>query len=185
MRQKYFFKISFFLVFNLLCIGCLSAGENEKNISESYLKEIVTQLGLTDDSPFDQIKSIHKNAHLFAPLLVQELKLITPYNMNVSDLKDLDKTAIHVIWCIRALQSITGKKFTANTKTIEQLPIQEFLGRKNPLPFFTEWMSRAKIYMAPQDVQKKIIKKWEVFLEENPKFQIREYNFWEDDDWYF
>jgi hypothetical protein len=185
MGRKYVFIIPLFLMFTLLCTPYLSTGENEKSVRESILIEKVTQLGLTDENPLDQIVTIHKDAYLAAPLLLKELKLIAPYNMQCYDLNDLDKTAMHVIWCIRALRSITGKQFAANTETIKKVPIQEYLGKRNPLPFFTEWMSRAKIYVAPQDVQKKIIKKWKVFLEKNPNFQIRKYNFWEDDDWYF
>lgn len=186
--NKFSETIMIFLLFLIIVSESISSvcAENSRFLDElSAIESEVSNLGLTDTNPLDQVERLHNSAHLAAPLLFQQLRVIEPYIIKAHELKNTDKDAMHVIWCIRALQSLTNEKFTANTNVEEELPIQKHLGKKNPLPFFAEWMSREMIYVAPQDVQRQIIEKWEIFLDKNPNFKIRTYEFWSDDDWYF
>jgi hypothetical protein len=89
--------------------------------------------------------------------------------------EEKQKTAMHVIWCIRALRYLTGGlDFTGRTRyrfKESERERKHFLTIKSEteLPFFSVWMSRDTIYIAPLDVQREIIDKWIQWYEEQGK----------------
>jgi uncharacterized protein YfcZ (UPF0381/DUF406 family) len=97
--------------------------------------------------------------------------------------------AMKVIWSIRALRYLTnGKDFTSETSYIfneSEEDRKHFLTifSEKDIPFFSVWMSRDIIYIAPEDVQIKIIEQWKRWYSENGKNFI--YKSSEVMDWYY
>lgn len=90
------------------------------------------------------------------------------------------------VWVIRALRSLTGLDFRATT--IAKLSSDEAhflnLNKHNQIEFFGTWMSRDRVWVAPEDAQTAIIKQWRDWFTQhghNHKY-VNDTNF---DDWYF
>lgn len=142
---------------------------------------IVRQLGTNRDAaPFCSVRHLHVHGRAAVPLLVRQLLVLrpdTPWD-----------TELHVIWCVRALRSITGQKFqfSHRAKMVRRyncLPSpRKCPGRlvKNtgePMPFFEEGMSRPQIYLSPPDVRWRVIQAWKTWVNKNGRtFTVQEYD---------
>jgi len=107
-----------------------------------------------------------------AGLLVSELSLVPETKLTA----DQQRGAVeHVLWAIRALRFLTGgKDFCASTvhrfaATQEEQNRRYWLRfrRHNCLSFFAAWPSRGSVYIAPRDVQEKIIVQWKKWYRTN------------------
>lgn len=156
--------------------GCLAAPEVEPGGGEASPRREVASLGLAPENPLEQIRGLHVVGSSVLPALVGELRVIRPGTPDANEM--------HIIWCIRALRSLTGQEFQHVTAGTDPCELQEFLGRDGPLPFFAEWMSRGRVYVAPRDVQAAVIADWRAWVRAHPACRIRDYAFWPDG-WYF
>jgi hypothetical protein len=111
------------------------------------------------------VMALHSRPREAVLLLVRELHPVDPDFSTKTSSED----ALHVIWCIRALRSITGEDVSGRRflfRTEERLTDsqREFLHQDKPLPFFAEWMSHAKVYLAPRDVQTRVVAAWQAWV---------------------
>jgi len=120
--------------------------------------------------PFARIQLLAKEPAKSAGLLISELRVVDRAMTRPE--KERSDTE-HVLWSVRALRFITGgKDFCSSTKyqfgksELEQNR-KYFLTLKNHdcLPFFALWPSRGIDYIAPPDVQTKIISRWKSWYE--------------------
>jgi hypothetical protein len=120
------------------------------------LPDTVRHLGEAD--PEQITEALHGCGRAAVPLLIQELKVIDPE----SDGGDW----LHMVWCERALRSITGKYF--EFRTTQRLGrVAEMRSKDDELGYVMERMSNGRIYLAPKDVQKKVIEAWKAWFAEN------------------
>ena len=143
--------------------GCYSS-----NSAAPEVLRLVRSLGRADFKDFNTVKDLHACAHEAAPLLVEELKVV--------DSDWPDPKTMHVIWCIRALRSMTGENFERPTHVSGSFAMEEVRLRDEPMPFFFEWMSRGRIFLAPKDVQAAVIEDWKKWIGENPNFQVQKHD---------
>jgi hypothetical protein len=165
-------KITIILV-GLLLIGCVSH-DNEKQIRQAAKK-----LGVSDSHTYHKlVETFNVNPHLACKYLINELRVIPETHIKGYSQEQYPES-MHVIWCLRALRSLTGKSFFCKTK-YKFNPKEErnriywlykdkktncsvdWLNEsfKYDIPFFAVWMSRDSIFIAPPDVQKSIINQW-------------------------
>jgi hypothetical protein len=151
--------------------------DSPRDLSEIELRALVQRLGTSQDpEPFETMRQLHTAGRTAVELLLRELQPVDP------DAWD-DRTQ-HAIWCERALRSLTGRVF--RFKTTERLDARqrELLSPDDEIGFFAEWMSRGRLYLAPRDVQEKVIAAWQTWYAERARdFEPRPYRF--DDEWYF
>ena len=141
-------------------------------------RSLIARLGTdADTNPVDTIKALHRYSRDAVPKLIEELRVVDP------DKGDSEWN--HVVWCERALRSMTGKVFKFRTSERLTSRQQEFLDPGEPMGYFAEWMSRGRVYVAPKDVQRAVIDAWHKWLAQDGKnFNTRQFS-WEWDDWYF
>ena len=109
---------------------------------------------------------LNQQPQLAAKLLIKELRLIHEEKIKPGEVGQ-HKQTMHVIWSLRALYYLTGIHFTTPLNTESELAQMEKKRRyfltimqKNRIQFFSVWMSRDIIYIAPISDQEKIIARW-------------------------
>jgi|SRR5437667_2389577 len=169
----------------LLCASPLTWSYGNSDASRA-VQERIKSLGAGDPNDFEPLYQYPVSATRF---LVAELHVIKRGSYRTSEAEGfgpINHEAAHVIWCIRALRSLTGLNFKATTNA--QLDEKEghFLGYANnrEVSFFGTWMSRDLSFVAPEDAQQKIIAKWKSwFTEHGTTYKyVNERNI---DKWYF
>lgn len=117
----------------------------------------VKALGSEPD-PSATIEQLHACGRRAVPLLVSELRVVDPENVNAE--------WWHVAWVERALRSITGQyfRFSADEKPGETV---ESRSRSKKMGFVTERMANGRVTIAPRDVQARVIRAWQDWLKDN------------------
>jgi len=151
----------------MLCLnaGLLSGQETAK------VREQVERLGMGDDD-FRIVASLAETPQLSVRVLTDELHPVKNVRILASE-KDLG--AEHILWCIRALRYLTGGKDfcgkTAHTFGNSELERDRkywlYFRHKTCISFFAMWPSRGSEYIAPEDAQNEIIKKWKDWFEKD------------------
>ena len=109
-------------------------------------------------------------------MLVEELHIVDPDRF--------DDKMMHVVWCIRALRSLTGEDFYFRTTLPLSRRSATFLHPERPMGFISYWMSHATLYVAPQDVQRRAIDAWKAWaLARGERFTVQP--FVPFGDWFF
>jgi hypothetical protein len=155
------------LVISLLLLGTLEYSRASDGEAENVIKKLGPQTMPED------LNALANNPIEFAGLLINELAIV-PENKILAGDQSANKKAMHIIWCIRALRSMTGLDFTAPTgnrfsKRVDEQTRNDLLKRpaSDDVRFFAVWMSRDSIYVAPADAQEKIIKRWKEWYARN------------------
>jgi len=149
--------ISLTLIYIILSSTLVSAAENK---SCKQISDTIHNFGnVNDEDSGNTVRELHECGLAAVPLLINELRVIDPEKTD-------NVTWWHMVWCERALRSITGQYFMFKSK--EKLGrLSEFRDQDSELGYVMEWMSRAQVYIAPRDVQEKVIHSWKVWQEEN------------------
>jgi hypothetical protein len=123
----------------------------------------------------ETIRELHQCGATAVPLLLEQLRVVDP--------EKRDAKWRHAVWCERALRSITGQYFRfKSTKSLGQLA--EYRSQEDELGYAMEWMSHARIYIAPRDVQEKIIGSWhEWYVEHGAVFEVAPFDAYAE--WYW
>ncbi|MEP7355478.1 MAG: hypothetical protein ABI824_19790 [Acidobacteriota bacterium] len=149
------------------------------SIHAGSVEDLVKELGQSDGSDVQRVQQLAERPALAAKLLISQLHLVKPARVLASE-KDRDTE--HVLWSIRALRYLTGgKDFCAATSYrfgSSELEVNRkywlMLDGRTCLPFFAMWPSRGSDYIAPADVQTKIIDQWRKwFAKEGASFVYR------------
>jgi hypothetical protein len=182
----YFFVLGFFLI-----TPCWGQEVLDCNLTEP--QQLVKQLGTDSFDDFKAIYCLAKTPYKSIGLLINELRPIKEtyiWGYEENPVKNHPE-AMHVMMCICGLRFITGGMDFQATSSYRFKKSEEercyFLHNyenepkssegifKDPnLKFFAVWMSRGTRFIAPQDAQSKIIKKWREWYAEispNTKFQ--------------
>lgn len=151
-------------------------------VATSDVNDLIVKLGY--DSSDRQINTIASyRQDIVVPLLLRELRVVdvpVVYE-DGAELNDLpsftsvkmNDLGIHVIMCIRVLESISSRKFTASSKfdfrvDIREDPdledriglIQATVANRKCYNSYYHWVSHLKYFLPPVQAQKKIISKW-------------------------
>jgi len=158
----------------------IPATQAQSGPSDAEIKAAIARLGdNTDAKGFVQFEILYKNPRRSAELLIKQLKPV-PRGQYVSGKHP------QVVWNIRALRSLTGLDFRAETNSDLDEEESHFLdlNAKGEVRFFGTWMSRDRVWVAPVDAQAIIIKKWQEWFEKNGKTftYVNDHDF---DKWYF
>lgn len=133
------------------------------------VEELVEALGQRDEHDVQRIQQMAGDPARAAAVLIRQLHVVKPTRVLASE-KDRDTE--RVLWSIRALRYLTGgKDFCAVTTykfgSSELETNRKYwltLNGRACLPFFAMWTSRGSDYVAPPDVQAKIIEQWRKWL---------------------
>ena len=146
---------------------------------DAEIKAAIAKLG-ADTSGFDQFEILYKNPRRSAELLIASLQPVR---------RGQYQSGKHpqVVWIIRALRSLTGLNFRAQTQANLTEDEAHFLDRDattDEVNFFGTWMSRDRVWVAPLDAQTIIIGKWREWFEKKGQTftYVNDRNF---DNWYF
>ena len=121
--------------------------------------ELVHVLGTSKDrDPCESVGKLHSYGRQMVPLLIGELRVIDP-----NPAKANTDGWWHAAWCERALRSMTGQRFKFHTRQKLPRDLAEFHVPEEPLGYVVEWMSRARVSLAPRDVQAKVIEAWKAW----------------------
>lgn len=159
------FRMRTCAVLAFLILGALACADQQgpstrvaQEASSSPVAVLVKHIGSAKDGdPTATLAQLHQHNGEAVDHLIEELS-------PVGDVRD--PSWKHMVWCIRALRSLTGKRFefrTTETLTARQ---REFLKPNRPIPFFALRMSTSQYFLAPRDVQHKIIESWRQWWEE-------------------
>jgi hypothetical protein len=138
------------------------------------LPAYIKNLGREPD-PSATTEQLHSCGREALPLLVYELRIVDPEIVNAE--------WWHVAWVERALRSITGQyfQFASNEKLGS---VKEYRLQSQKMGFVMEWMSHGRVYIAPRDVQAKVIQAWHNWLKDNGNsFPVK--NFEPYGEWFF
>lgn len=151
--------------------------------SGTSLATVVSDLGKDgkDLGDLERIKFLARQPAEAARLLVQELHPVRGVRIlgNEHYLRQWRETE-HVVWCLRALRSLTGgMDFRAKTthefgdteveENREWFTGGEQFPKDGTVHFFGVWMSRDSLYIAPKDAQLRIIQMWKSWYEAKGK----------------
>jgi hypothetical protein len=157
------------------------------------IKHLGEGTGVASWKPHFQVLSEHPRDAV--DRLIRELHVIDPTPPAVlppeTSSEPANLSALHVVWCIRALRYLTGgvefRGSTAHVFGPDEDKREYFLnlkGKDGELPFFHTWMSTGTVFLAPPDAQRQIIDKWRSWYSEHgaahkyvPLSRL--------DDWYF
>ena len=147
--------------------------------SDGEIKAAIAKLGANTGS-FDQFEILYKNPRRSTELLIASLHSVR---------RGQYQSGRHpqVVWMIRALRSLTGLNFRAQTQaelTDDEAHFLDHNASTNDVNFFGTWMSRDRTWVAPLDAQTTIIRKWREWFEKkgNTFTYVNDRNF---DNWYF
>lgn len=125
------------------------------------------------------VAALHAHGREAVPLLVAELRVVDPDPRITSQ-----ELWWHLVWCERALRSITGQRFEFRTEEPLSADLAQFRSKQDSLSYAMEWMSRGAVFIAPRDVQAKVIDSWHSWLLANANtFEVQPYAAYGD--WYF
>jgi hypothetical protein len=132
---------------------------------------------LNNDSLERSLQLFYSNQYRSTELLIAALKPTRRGNYHEHP---------QVVWTVRALRSLTGLDFRSTTKATLTEDEANFFDPDSTgqIPFFGTWMSRDRVWVAPQDAQIAIIKKWRMWFAEHG----RRYKYVDDPvaaHWYF
>jgi hypothetical protein len=129
-----------------------------------------------DADPSASVQALHAAGREAVPLLVAQLSVVDP--------EAFDDRAMHVVWCIRALRSLTGQDFYFHTGLPLSPRSAAHLDAKEPMGFYAYWMSHGLLYVAPPDVQRKVIEAWKGWAQaRTDKFDVQPFQPYGD--WFF
>jgi len=143
-----------------------------ENRSCRELTKTVRSLGIPWQAAHREVvRELHECGSVAVRLLVAELQVIDPESLD-------DPRWGHMVWCERALRSITGQEFLFESS--EPLGrLAEFRGKGDRLGYVEEWMSLARVYVAPRDVQRKVIESWYTWLKKHARgFAVHPFGEW-------
>jgi hypothetical protein len=148
--------------------------------TDDQIRAAIAKLGVrTDEKGFAEFEVLYHNPRRSAELLIRSLQPVKRGQY-------LTGTHPQVVWNIRALRSLTGLDFRAKTRAELTEDEAHFLALDNngTVLFFGTWMSRDRVWVAPMDAQKAIIKSWQEWLVKYGEHfsYVNDRNF---DDWYF
>lgn len=110
-----------------------------------------------------------------AGCLLRQLRIVRAASLEPSD-QEIRPEDLRVIWTLRALRFMTdGQEFfaplTNDMARMLHSKRREFLTkrREGEVAFFSVWMSRDIIYIAPHEAQRTIISKWMYWYETQGK----------------
>lgn len=96
-----------------------------------------------------------------AEVLVESLDVVEPIASIDVDIN---------VWRLRALYALSGVRFRGRTSEDLDSKQRAFLLHDDgSVNYFGTWMSRDKTWIAPQDAQKEIITKWQVWVKSEAK----------------
>jgi hypothetical protein len=164
------------LLFSLLPSVGIAAGESPQT-TDLLIKQAIRDLG-KGGYP-DQLATFWQYPQRSTELLLAELKPV-PRG------KYPNGSHPHVVWCIRALRSLTALDFRGVTRMKLNDDERQFLvlGKDKRVRFFGTWMSRDLVWVAPEDAQRQIISRWKDWFKKNGAG----YSYKNDehvDNWYF
>jgi len=176
-----------FLVWIAILLGAfpLNWSYGSSDLSGS-VQERIKNLGAGGTNDFEPL---YKDPVSATRMLIEELHVIKRGRYRTSEdegFGPIHYEAAHVIWCIRALRSLTGLEFKASTNAKLDEMEAHFLGYgdNHEVSYFGTWMSRDLSFVAPEDAQQKIITKWRSWFTKHGK--THEYvNQRSIDKWYF
>jgi hypothetical protein len=118
----------------------------------------IKRLG-SEKNPSRTVQDLHQCGREAVRLLALELRVVDP--------EVFDEQWDHAVWVERALRSITGEYF--EFVSAEELPTElgKFRGQADPLGYTMEWMSHARIFIAPRDVQSRVIAARDAWIKNN------------------
>lgn len=145
--------------------------------SNSELDRLVESLGV-DGNIFDTVSALHDFGRPAVLRLVEELH---PVAWGEGPAEHIQ----HVIRCVQALRSLTAQRFTSLTSEDLVRDEMTWFDRGDDTPFFWIWMSRSRIYCAPNYVQRDIIRQWREWVAANPNFVVPPYGVASSSLWYF
>jgi hypothetical protein len=131
---------------------------DQKVASDAEIEAAIAHLN--NDSVESSLQLFYSNQYRSTELLIAALRPTSRGNYHKHP---------QVVWTIRALRSLTGLDFRAATKASLTADEMNFFDpdATGLIPFFATWMSRDRVWVAPQDVQNAIIKKWRVWFVEH------------------
>jgi hypothetical protein len=154
-----------FVLFALFTVPFATA-QSRPEQSTLTLEQRVARLGAQGNDDAGDVKQLAKTPGASAKLLVAGLHTISDSEESAK----VDESSIeHVLWLIRGLRYITGgldfcaqsKHSFGNSEEEKNRRYWLTFHHKECLTFFGYWMSRDRIYIAPQDAQKNIIDQWQ------------------------
>ena len=161
----------------LLLSGVLVEASETPQSADLLIQEAIRNLG--NGRYPDDLVIFWRHPRRSTELLLDELKLV-PRG------KYPNGKHPHVVWCIRALRSLTGLDFRGVTREKLNEDERQFLrvGKDGSVKFFGTWMSRDLVWVAPEDAQKQIIVRWKNWF----KKEGARHSYINDehmDNWYF
>jgi hypothetical protein len=151
-----------------LGFALIASGQDKQSIAKA-----VDDLGKAENN-VALVKLMAADPSKAVGLLVSQLRTVPGVKLtNGQHQEEID----HIFWTTRALKFLTGgKDFCVPTahkfaKTEEEQDREYWLRfhNHNCLRFFSLWPSRGTVYIAPRDVQEKIIAQWKEWYRVNGK----------------
>lgn len=178
-------------ILTIAVIAIISLTSNSIFSQPNSIIDSVKSIGMTYyGMEENKLSFFETNLELSVRYLIEELHPIYAITQITGDKYDEYQKEEHILWCIRALRHLTGMDFTAKTKyrfrktDSYRKGLLTHNGKTNELPFFRNWMSRGTDFIAPVDVQLKIINQWKKWYNEN-QGHIRLNKLEDFNDWYF
>ena len=164
------------LVILILCLLSIAADSQQRPTDEE-IRAAIAKLRDGTDASFDVL---YKNPSRSAELLISSL-------VPVRRGEYVNGKHPQVVWNIRALRSLTGLDFRAPAHADLTEDEDHFLDhdpKTDEVHFFGTWMSRDRVWVAPQDAQTAIIGKWREWFSQHGK-SFKYVNDPVADHWYF
>jgi len=155
-----------------LCLLCIVVAADENKAVNSQIEVAIHRLGT--ETKAEDLAVLRTNPVLAVALLADQIKPIST-NRIVREEQKNHPAEMHVIWSIRALRYLSGLDFTAQTEHqfngSDEGDRAQFLHltTNREVTFFGVWMSRDSIYVAPEDAQRTIIKRWQEWVKTKAK----------------
>lgn len=127
--------------------------------------ETVEDLGRGGGSELDDntlIAALHRDPRRAARLLARELDVVDPDRWP-------EDRGWHMLWCVRGLESLADREFKFKTAEPLSAEQREFLHADEPMNYYAAWMSHNKFYVAPRDVQDRVVTAWQRWVSENAR----------------
>jgi len=158
-------------------VHCAPPCSPKDAVSEKEIRAAVRNLG--SHTPEDRFEAFYKNPEAATRILIEELRP-TVRGQYITD------THPQAVWIVRALRALTGLDFRAVTTKHLGADEAHYLGlnANGTVKFFGTWMSRDRVWVAPEDAQVAIIKQWQKWFAQygNTHNYVNNRNY---DDWYF
>lgn len=135
-------------------------------------RDLVQRLGASrDPDPLETVRQLHGYGRPVVPALIAELRVIDPDPTEANH-----DEWWHMVRCVWALEGLTGKSFSFHTEESLSEGLAEFDPR-GPYGYFTYWMSHSRVWVAPRDVQRKVIAAWHEWCAAHcSSFEVQRFN---------